>query len=213
MIQVNIFNLSGIKTHTGNFETVEKAEEWIKKNEISKTFGKQERTVRKKIEKDGKFIFLEEMYSDIDIIKESFKEVMSNPIARPLLNKVLIDFDVTAKSVASARPGSPASIVINPNIIKEIFNNIPTEMQGSAINFIIGHEIGHLIVESVRTNEIGSFEKANTEEFYGKVKHHQLVDAVGMNLANLSWEETLKILKYFPNEGDFSDRIYCLEHL
>lgn len=146
-------------------------------------------------------------------IKESFKEVMSNPIARPLLNKVLIDFDVTAKSVASARPGSPASIVINPNIIKEIFNNIPTEMQGSAINFIIGHEIGHLIVESVRTNEIGSFEKANTEEFYGKVKHHQLVDAVGMNLANLSWEETLKILKYFPNEGDFSDRIYCLEHL
>ena len=109
--------------------------------------------------------------------------------------------------------GSPASIVINPNIIKEIFNNIPTEMQGSAINFIIGHEIGHLIVESVRTNEIGSFEKANTEEFYGKVKHHQLVDAVGMNLANLSWEETLKILKYFPNEGDFSDRIYCLEHL
>lgn len=77
MIQVNIFNLSGIKTHTGNFETVEKAEEWIKKNEISKTFGKSERTVRKKIEKDGKFIFLEEMYSDIDIIKESFKEVFS----------------------------------------------------------------------------------------------------------------------------------------
>lgn len=151
--------------------------------------------------------------NELTLIKESFNEVISNPIARPLLNKVLIDFDVTAKSVASAHPGSPASIVINPNIIKEIFNNIPTEMQGSAINFIVAHEVGHLIVESVRTNEMGSFEKANTEEFYGKPKHHLLVDAVGMYLASSNWEETLKILKYFPNEGDFSDRIYCLEHL
>lgn len=147
-------------------------------------------------------------------IKASFKEVISNQLARPLLNKVLINFDATAKSIASAHAGTPASIVINPNIIEEIFNNIPKEMQGSAINFIIGHEIGHLIVESVRTLEIGSFEKANTDEFYGKLKHHLLVDIVGMHLANSSWEETLKILKYFPNEGgDFSNRIYCLERL
>ncbi|MBL7544179.1 MAG: hypothetical protein JNL11_10195 [Bdellovibrionaceae bacterium] len=86
-------------------------------------------------------------------------------------------------------------------------------MQGSTINFIIGHEIGHLIAESVRTNEIGSFEKANSDEFYGKLSHHLLVDAVGMYLANLRMKETVKILKSFPNEGDFSNRVYCLEHL
>jgi len=146
-------------------------------------------------------------------IVDSFSRIMSNPDAKPLLNNVFIDLDTNYKTVASAKPGAPASIDINPNTLKIYFENVSANLKETAISFILSHELGHLIVESVRTEEIGSFDKANSDEFYGKLKHHLLIDAVGMYLIGIDSEQVVNILRSFPNDGDFSKRVYCWERL
>lgn len=146
-------------------------------------------------------------------LKDSFNRIMSNPDIEPLRDNVLLDVDSNSKTIASARQGLPASIVVSEEILKIYFENLPKNLIEPAIKFILAHELGHLIVESVRSEELGSFEKANSDEFYGKLKHHLLVDAVASQLTNMEIYQIKDIMKYFPNEGDFSKRIFCMDKL
>ena len=147
------------------------------------------------------------------LINMSFDKIISRESAKQLKGSVKVIFDAKNASVASAHGGAIARLVVNSNLVQQYFVNTPNRRKISSIDFIIAHELGHMVVEFVRSSEIGSFEKANDEEFFGQLKHHLLVDVVGMHLAQINIATAVEILNGFPKEGDFSKRVACFTQL
>lgn len=154
-------------------------------------------------------------HPEMNLVYDSFKELMTGHFLESTREQIFLNFEVppTYNSFASARPGFVALIDVSPIQMRSYLSSLDLKAKSSYIKFILGHEIGHLIVESIRTHEKGSFSTINEREFNGKLRHHLLVDATGILITEVSLSNALNALKSLSSLGDISKRIACWKKL